>query len=137
MGAQFTGTFIWTGSALFDLGVLDELDLARLYRITRQFFKPMSESFQLISQTENLDPFRARATSGGVRGLFTIVEGIVLRGEEGQLWAAYIDDDVVRYFTTEGSYRERLPATIENWRKSFEDKPVIFDSEIDVMPSQS
>jgi hypothetical protein len=51
-----------------------------------------------------------------------------MRGDEGQLWAAYIDEEVVRYFTTEHAYTQRLPATIESWRERFKEKQVIFSS---------
>ena len=76
----------------------------------------------------------AKVTTGGVRGLYTIREGIILRGERGQLWAAYIDNDVVRYFTTEREYQATLPNTIEKWRERFNDKNVIFDAGIDRIP---
>lgn len=134
MGAAFDGVFVRAYDALFEAGVLDELDLARLYSITGQYYGPLSQRFQGISEQENLDPFVARATVGGVRGLYTIMEGIVMRSEGGRLWVAYIDEDVVRYFTTEREYRQRLPKTIEHWRSRFQEKKVISDSDVDVIP---
>jgi hypothetical protein len=136
MRARFAGTFIRSRSALFESGSLDELDLARLYSITGQYFAGFCRCFQALHEFDNLDRFVARVTAGGVAGLYTIVEGIVMRGEDGQLWAAYIDGDVLRYFTTERSHREKLPATIEQWRDRFKDKRVIFDSEVDRIPQR-
>jgi hypothetical protein len=46
------------------------------------------------------------------------------------LWTAYIDDEVVRYFTTESEFTQRLPRTLEVWRERFPEKPVVFDSAI-------
>jgi hypothetical protein len=134
MGVTFSGRYTWKHIALFQGAVLDEIDLQRLYSIVGQYFESMMNRFQGLSEGENNDTFVARVTIGGVRGLYTIMEGIVLRGERGQLWAAYIDDDVVRYFTTEREYRATLPKTIEKWRDRFKDKNVIFDTEIDRIP---
>jgi hypothetical protein len=137
MGATFSGRYTWKHLALFQGAALDEIDLQRLYSIVGQHFDPMMNCFQGLSDGENHDTFVARVTKGGVRGLYTIMEGIVLRGERGQLWAAYIDNDVVRYFTTEREYQTTLPKTIEKWRDRFKDKNVIFDAEIDRIPSDS
>jgi hypothetical protein len=135
MGATFSGRYSWKHLALFLSGALDEIDLQRLNSIVGQYFDPMMKRFQALNDGENRDVFVARVTEGGVRGLYTIMEGIVLRGERGQLWAAYIDDDVVRYFTTEREYQARLPNTIEKWRERFKDKSVVFDAQIDRIPS--
>ena len=91
--------------------------------------------FQVIGKEENLDQFLADVFTGGVRGLYTIMEGIIMRGENGQLWIAFIDDEEVRYFTTENEYRHKLPKTIENWRGRFKEKKVIFDSSVDRIPT--
>jgi hypothetical protein len=66
--------------------------------------------------------------------MFTIVEGIVMRGSRGQLWAAYIDRNDVRYFTTELDYRNRVPLTIERWRERFADKNVVSGEAIERIP---
>jgi hypothetical protein len=73
--------------------------------------------------------------TGGAKGLYTFFEAILMRGTDGQLWAAYIDNDVVRYFTTERDFRERLPQTIESWRERFPDKNVVFANDVDIIPS--
>ncbi len=56
---------------------------------------------------------------GGVAGLYTIMGSIVMRDNYGEMWAAFIDDQVVRYFSNAPSDRNRLRATIENWRSRF------------------
>jgi hypothetical protein len=131
MGATFTGRYVWKYLALFEGGRLDEIDLQRLHNITGQYFEPMMDRFQGLSDPDIKDVFQVRGVVGGVRGLYTIMEAIVLRGARGQLWAAYIDDDVVRYFTTEREYMSTLPKTIEEWRSRFADKAVVYDSPVD------
>ncbi len=120
---------------LFESGALDELDLQRLYGITGQYYRPLLDRFQQVGTSENNDTFTAKVITGGAKGLYTFFEAIVMRGTDGQLWVAYIDDEVVRYFTTEREFRERLPQTVERWRDRFRGKNVVFANEIDVIPS--
>ncbi len=54
---------------------------------------------------------------GLVRGLGTIMEGLLMKGTRDELWAACIDNERVRYFTTEPAYKHLLPRTIEAWRR--------------------
>lgn len=134
MGASFTGRYEWKYYFIFDGGFLDELDLQRLYRLTGQYFDLLMNCFAVIGQDENKDTFVASVIWGGVRGLYTITEGIILRGARAQLWVAYLYDDVVRYFTTERAYLTELPKTIEHWRSRFADKVVIYDSPVVQIP---
>ncbi|MEX2115246.1 MAG: hypothetical protein WEB37_00045 [Bacteroidota bacterium] len=136
VGVTFDNTFVHREERLFDTGVLDEFDLERLYSITGQYYEPMTDSFQSIRPIENADAFSAEVIGGGVRGLYTTIEGIIMKGPRGQLWAAYIDADVVRYFTTEVGYRTKLPETIERWRENFKEKLVVFDSAVVRIPKE-
>jgi hypothetical protein len=131
------------------------MDLQRLYTITGRYYWPLVERFQQIGERDNLDSFPATVTSGGAKGLYTHFEAIVMKGNEGQLWAAYLDSGpdlitvimkkigadlpaapptVMRYFTTEREFKKRLPKTIEAWRERFRDKEVIFENEISTIP---
>ncbi len=66
--------------------------------------------------------------------MFEDMAGIIMRGTAGQLWAAYLDDPVVRYFTTEPQFKDKLPATIENWLSS-KNKDVVFHSDVRRVPT--
>jgi hypothetical protein len=163
MGASFDGIYTLERDLLFESGALDEIDRQRLYSITGKYYWPLVERFQQIGKPDNLDVFPATVTSGGAKGLYTLYAGIVMKGREGQLWAAYVDSGpdlatvimkrfeldvkafgadvpaapptVVRYFTTEREFKKRLPKTIEAWRERFSDKEVIFANEFDTIPS--
>jgi hypothetical protein len=71
---------------LFRSGALDELDLQRFYGITGQHYKSLIDRFQQISTGEKCDTFAANVSIGGAKGLYTIFEAVVMRGEDGQLW---------------------------------------------------
>jgi hypothetical protein len=135
-GVLFAGSFVRNREALFDGGILNELDLSRLYHICGEYYDSLCLRFQGLHLSENLDEFPARVTVGGVRGLYSIMEGILMCADGGELWVAFIDDDVVRYFTTECEYKNRLPATIENWRARFKNIEVIFHSCVDFIPKR-
>ena len=54
-------------------------------------------------------------------------------GKSGELWAAVIEPvdgsserPRVRYYTNQESWQNRLPLTIENWRKDFKDYSIVF-----------
>jgi hypothetical protein len=137
IGAFFGGTVYREPESLFLAGKLDEQDLARLHSISGKYFEPLMDRCQQVGEMDNLDEFPAKCIACGVRGLYTIMEAVILLGPSGRLWAAYIDDDVVRYFTTEGSWKARLPLTLEKWRERFGDKRVVYDSTIDYLPTHT
>ncbi|MDO8177834.1 MAG: nucleotide-binding protein [Undibacterium sp.] len=134
MGAWFGGTFIRKRDLIFDGAILDELDLARLYRLLGIHYESFRVCFQGIGEQDNLDPFIATIGVGGVRGLYTIMEAIVMRGERGELWVAFIDNDIIRYFTTESAYKNILPITIDVWRAAFKNKEIVYTEQTDYIP---
>ena len=77
---------------------------------------------------EDLDGLGAEVLTGGVRGLYTIQEAIVMTAPGPKVWAAVIDPgrEVVKYFTNDPAFSKKLPRTIEEWRKNFSAKPVVF-----------
>jgi hypothetical protein len=95
-------------------------------QLTGQYYQTFVDSFMITSDSEDLDGRGAKVTAGGVTGLFSVVEAIVMVGPQGELWAAVIDNDVIRYFTNVPADRARLPKTINAWREPFRDKKVIY-----------
>ena len=85
-------------------------------------------SFQLRSDEDDLDGLGAKVVSGGVRGLYILTEAIVMSRSDGTILAAVIDDDVVRYFSNDARFKQKLPATIDKWRQRFAKKKVSFAS---------
>ncbi len=86
------------------------------------------DSMQLVFDEDDLDGLGAKVVRGAVRGMFTIVEAIIMYRDADNLWAAVIDADVVKYYTTVTEFQNRLPRTIEKWRGSFKEKKVLFMS---------
>jgi hypothetical protein len=61
-----------------------------------------------------------------LRGLYTIMENIIMIDSSKNIWAAVIDDNKIYYFTNRLDYKTKLPRTIENWRNRFKDYKVIY-----------
>lgn len=85
-------------------------------------------STQLISDGEDLDNFRASVHASGVRGLFGLMENIIMADSANNIWAAVLNDEKVYYYTNNEAYKEKLPKTIEHWRQNFSSNPVIYQS---------
>jgi hypothetical protein len=71
----------------------------------------------------------AEVYSGGARGLFTIHEVIIMIGSKERIWTAAIDPDknIVKYFTNDPAYFQKLPKNIKDWRERFKEKKVVFN----------
>ncbi len=126
LGATFSGTYTRVSDFLFDSGFLNEIELSRIQNISGIHYESLRTRFVQLGETEkSVDP-SANVIVGGVRGFYTVMEGILMRGESGELWVAYIDGEVVRYFTTEQNWSLKLPNSIEVWRERFKEKTVLF-----------
>jgi len=137
MGARFDGRFTRRREALFESGFMNELELQRLFTITGQYYEPMMDRFAGVGKHDWGDTnLHGEAFFGLVRGLGTIMESILMKGARGELWAAYIDDEQVRYFTTEPAYKRQLPKTIEQWRSKFKDKEVVYMDSVSTIPNE-
>ena len=82
-------------------------------------------NMQLIGEEQDLDHMGAAVFRGGVRGLFTIQEAIIMYRPDGLIIAAAIDGDSVKYFTNHPDYKSKVPKTIEQWRKRFPNLKII------------
>ena len=129
MGSTFNGEYLQVEEPIIYNGGIDELDMNEIIRLTGKYFESFMNGFQRLSAQENLDVEMTKVVCGGVKGLFTIVESIIGLNNEGDIWCAFIDDDVVRYFTNVKKYINELPKTFENWSSRFSDKKIIYESE--------
>lgn len=115
---------------LVELGVLQEAQDKILRQLAGDDYQQFVDSFQLTSDVDDLDKLGAKGVSGGVRGLFTEMEAIVLYRPDGKMWAAVIDSDSgsVKYFTNDPGWAKKLPKTFDQWRANFADKEITYMS---------
>jgi len=105
---------------------INNAQLNAFKKLVGKTYNLFEDSFQLVSKEEDMDHINATVSTGGVRGLFTINEGIIMHCPNGMLYAAVIDGDTVKYFSNDPLYSKKIPMTIDKWREAFKDKKVIF-----------
>jgi len=136
MRAHFGGRYSHEAEPWFERGLMNELELARLYQLVGEHMGGMRACTSDIGLDESADGEGKTVVWGGVAGLYTQMQSIVMFDQSGQMWAAYIDSEVdcVRYFTNVPEARGELPATFEKWREKFTEKVVRFCEPTRVVP---
>ncbi|WP_096199687.1 hypothetical protein [Bacillus sp. FJAT-45350] len=85
-----------------------------------------TDRLQLIQSGEDLDRVGAEVYLGGVRGLFSIMEAIIMFNHDNEFWAAALVDDEVYYYTNVDNSKENIPETIRKWINNFGNVTVEF-----------
>jgi hypothetical protein len=104
-------------------------------QLTGKDYKRFPATCQLRAPTDDLDGFGAKARACGVRGLYTIMESIIMTTASGKIYAAVIDSEgdvqnwSVLYFTNDTRYAGTLPKTIDDWRERFRERPIVYMSQ--------
>jgi len=94
----------------------------------RDYYETFAGTCQIIDKVDDLDNFGAKARACGVRGLYGTMESIIMTTASGRIYAAVIDDPNVLYFTNDPRYAGALPKTIDHWRETFREKPIVYMS---------
>jgi hypothetical protein len=118
--------------SLSEVKIIDKKTDALLQELTEEDYKVFVNNMQMFgSGIEDSDGWNAKIITGGVRGLYSIMEAIIIIDEKnGFLYAAAIKDgEEIVYFTNNREYADKLPKTIEVWRERFTHYPVIYMSE--------
>ncbi|NUC70591.1 hypothetical protein HUC35_22905 [Escherichia coli] len=71
-----------------------------------------------------------------LRGLYTIAEGMVMFGRDGEIWAIYLNDGEIRYFTNVHKWKKTIPKTFEQWRERFPEIEINYGGDISTLPTQ-
>lgn len=135
LNGTFDALYIKENEYFIESGIVDEINISNFYKTVGYNYSEFRDSMDLISQAEDLDSVDAKVYSGGVRGLFTIKEGIIMQNSNGDIWAAVLVEDfdepdktVVKYFTNRTDYYSKLPKTIKSWSSRFSSYEVIYVS---------
>lgn len=83
---------------------------------------------EMVYEENDIDNLNSKVTSSSVKGLFTIMEYIIMIDANLNIWAAIIADDKIHYFTNRTDYSEKLPKTIDKWREGMNDKEIVYKS---------
>jgi len=128
-GIYYSGVndFIVDVNNLNDFGIFKSDNEKKDFKeLVGESYKLFEQSFQIIYNKDDLDKLNAKVSSGGVRGLFGYMEGIIMYFPDGTITAAVINDNTVEYFSSNPKFIDKLPKTIEKWRVRFKDNDVVY-----------
>ena len=139
VGVTFGGRYL-RGSAEQEPSVRDFINVPALNESFRglvgKYYPLFLSTAHLSSSPQVSDPFKATAHAFVVRGLSGVRESIVIIGSDGALWASVIEPvdgenltPKVLYFTNQSEWKERIPETINEWRRGFVAYPLVFVSD--------
>lgn len=125
MRGFLSGTFVNRPEPWFDAEVMSELDLSRIYSLVGGYFEQLRDCSSDIHVEEAYDQGTVRVVTGGVAGLYTIMESIVLIGENSRMCCAFIDGDVVRFFANRRDWFENTPEAVGVWKSRFPEMELV------------
>jgi len=126
VGASFSGNYRHQSEVLASWGYLDEIDLNEIERLTKKYRTLFLNNFQQI-QYDFPSGDELNVITGGVKGLYTIMESIIIINNSGGIWCASLDPEakLVRYFTNLVDKNESVPAPMKDWLSKFPTQKVI------------
>jgi hypothetical protein len=127
MRGFFAGPYRGRPEPWFERGFMTELDLSRLYSLVGEHLEQLRACASDIQAEETFDHGRVKVLTGGVAGLYTMMESLIMIGEHSRMCCAYIDQEVVRYFSNRQDWIEQRPMEVEAWRARFADKEVVVE----------
>lgn len=103
------------------MGYLDEIDLNEIERITGKYLSIFLDNFQQIQFEQDNDEELTIITAG-VKGLYSIMESVVILDRQGAIWCACLEPatEHVHYFTNHQNNKK--PKRMQEWLSRFSDK---------------
>ena len=112
--------------SLSDKGIFETKSQEEAFRkLTGLVYPLFLENAHLIFMGEDLDGFGATVYELGIRGLLGFMGAIIMAGQDGGVWAAVTDGDLIKYFTSKAP-SPKLPQTIKTWAARFRGKQLFF-----------
>jgi len=113
-------------ASLSDKGIFETQSQEEAFReLTGSAYPLFLENAHLVFVGEDLDGFGATVYELGIRGLLGFMGAIIMVGQDGEVWAAVTDGDIIKYFTT-GAPAPKLSQTIKTWAARFRGKHLFF-----------
>lgn len=126
----FSGTYKHVTELVVNRGYLDEIDLNEIERLTGRHLPVFLNNFQQIHHNQDDYGNELIVITAGVKGLYTIMESIVILDKHGIIWCAFLDPEaeVVRYFTNAASESDSNPEAMKEWLMRFSDRTIIVNN---------
>ncbi len=134
LGASFNGNYRHTNELVVNWGYLDEIDMNEIERLTGKYLSVFLSNFQQFGTSNEYD---LKIILAGVKGMYNIMESIVVLDKTGNTWCACLDSDanidIIRYFTNVASNDMPHPKPMQEWLSKFPNRSIIINN---VVPEQ-
>lgn len=145
VGVMFSGDYTTKDTSdktprFVELGLFSDSENNTFQSLVGEHYDLFTESFQMTSEVNVEDDFGGKAYSGFVRGLANTMTGIVVNGDNGEIYAATlgsVDTSTdsqfgLLYYTTDEDFEGQLPQTILKWKNNLaNDQDVYYRSQPD------
>ena len=112
--------------SLSDKGIFETISREETFReLTGSAYPLFLENAHLVFVGDDLDSLGATVYELGIRGLLGFMGAIVMVGQDGEVWAAVTDGDIIKYFANE-TPGAKLPLTVRAWCTRFTGKDLVF-----------
>ena len=122
--ATFNGDYRLNKDVFYYLDIVNDYHLTSLYSIlTDKYWSNYIRCFSDIRYLDSLDGVNSKVITGGVPGLYTCYESILMV-EGNDVWSAFLDCGKVYYLSS--LKQKKLPKTIDNWMERFKECEILF-----------
>lgn len=123
MRAYFKGDYTLKKDSFYNLNIVNDIHLTSIYSILDdKYWHYYVNCFSDIHKPTSLDGDGLDVVSGGMPGLYTICESILMINSKS-IWGAFIKDEKVYYFTN--TNQKELPKTFEKWKENFSKSEIV------------
>lgn len=120
-GVHFDGEYEAQYDGVAGTELLSETELGALWRAMGPAYERLADAFHVVTEEDTAGAGGARAFAGWVLGAASDLSGIVAKTAEGEVWAAYVDEDEVHAYST-GRAGAPVPAIVERWRAQYPER---------------
>ncbi|PGK52220.1 hypothetical protein CN918_31000 [Priestia megaterium] len=112
---------------LADQGILTKEEDADIQELVGDNYNLLLESTTQYYDGKDIDGLDAKVIYGSAPGLNKIRQSIIMVDAYGYYYVGLIlNGNTVRLYTTNSSFKDTLPKTVEEWRQPFKEYPVDF-----------
>jgi hypothetical protein len=127
MRAHFGGDYKLKKDVFYRIDFINDIVLTKMHQFLKsELWEEYLKCFGDIHYDENINTIDKKIIKAAVPGLYTIYEAILIIDKSDAIWGAFLDVEKVYYFTSENTFKNKLPDIIEEWRINFKDKEIIY-----------
>lgn len=118
-----------------DVGLFTASQNETFRALVEEHYSLFTDSFQVVTQEEVEDDFGGEAVSGFVQGVANTMNGIVVKSDRNEIYAAAIgnveagnqlSDKGIVYYTTDTNHADHLPKTILKWKNNLTNDELVY-----------